>query len=57
MVEIASRTPVMVVRVLDRNGKPIGQVVQPKASPVVGVGARTVLLVRGEQLKGKLLQN
>jgi hypothetical protein len=24
---------------------------------VVGVGARTVLLVRGEQLKGKLLQN
>jgi hypothetical protein len=57
MVEIASRTPVMVVRVLDRNGKPIGQVVQPKASPVVGVGARTVLLVRGEQLKGKLRQN
>jgi hypothetical protein len=57
MVETASRTPVMVVRVLDRNGKPIGQVVQPKASPVVGVGARTVLLVRGEQLKGKLLQN
>lgn len=57
MVEIASRTPVMIVRVLDRNGKPIGQVVQPKASPVVGLGARTVLLVRGEQLKGKLLQN
>jgi len=57
MVEIASRTPVMIVRVLDRNGEPIGQVVQPKASPVIGVGARTVLLVRGEQMRGKLLQN
>jgi len=57
MVELASRAPVMVFRVLDRNGEPIGQVVQPKASPVVGVGARTVLLVRGEQLVGSLLRN
>jgi hypothetical protein len=57
MVEIASRTPVMIVRVLDRNGQPIGQIVQPKASPVVGVGARTVFLVRGEQMRGKVLQN
>jgi hypothetical protein len=57
MVEIASRTPVMVFKVLDRNGEPIGQVVQPKASPIVGVGARTVLLVRGEQLGERFLRN
>ena len=57
MVELASRAPVMVFRVLDRNGQPIGQVIQPKASPVVGVGARTVLLVRGEQLRGNPLRN
>jgi hypothetical protein len=57
MVEIASRKPMMVFRVLDRDGQPIGQVVQPKASPVVGVGARTVLLVRGEQLGEPVLRN
>ena len=57
MVEIASRKPVMIVKVLDRNGQPIGQVVQPKTSRGVGVGARTVLLVRGELMSGKLLQN
>jgi hypothetical protein len=57
MVEIASRKPLLVFRVLDRDGQPIGQVVQPKASPVVGVGARTVLLVRGEQLREPALRN
>ena len=46
MVEVASSTPVRVFRVLDREGQPIGQIVQPKAGPVVGRGARTVLLVR-----------
>ena len=56
MVEIANRKPVMIFRVLDRNGKPIGQVIQPKTSPVVGVGARTVLLVRGEGEARRLLQ-
>jgi hypothetical protein len=54
MVEIARRAPVMVFRVFDRNGQTIGQVVQPKTSPTVGVDARTVLLVRGEQLGEKL---
>jgi hypothetical protein len=49
MVEIASRKPLMVFRVLDREGRPIGQVVQPKIAPVVGRGARTVLLARGER--------
>jgi hypothetical protein len=57
MVEIASRNPVMVFRVLDREGQPIGQVVQPKASPVVGLGAQTVLLVRGEQAREPVLRN
>lgn len=55
MVEIASRQPVMVFRVLDRDGRPIGEVVQPKAAPVVGLGARTVLLVRSERVSGKFL--
>ena len=56
MVEMANRQPVMIFRVLDRNGKPIGQVIQPRTSPVVGVGARTVLLVRGEGEARRLLQ-
>ena len=46
MVEVASSTPVRVFRVLDREGQPIGQIGQPKAGPVVGRGARTVLVVR-----------
>jgi len=56
MMEIANRKPVMVFRVLDRDGVPIGQVIQPKTSPILGVGARTVLLVRGEGRAEKLLQ-
>jgi hypothetical protein len=48
MVQILSRKPVTVFRVFDRDGRAIGQVVQPRSAPVVGVGARTVLLVRGE---------
>jgi hypothetical protein len=50
MVEIARRKPLMVFRVLDRDGLPIGKVIQPKAPPVMGRGAGTVLLVRGEQV-------
>jgi hypothetical protein len=46
MVEMASSTPVRVFRVLDREGQPIGQIIRPKVGPVVGRGARTVLLVR-----------
>ena len=47
MVEAVNSKPVIVFRVLDRDGQPIGRVVQPKTAPVVGRGARTVLLVRG----------
>ncbi|HYF39561.1 MAG TPA: hypothetical protein VD930_07745 [Gemmatimonadales bacterium] len=47
---MTSRHPVMVFRVLDPEGQAIGEVVQPKLEPVVGRGARTVLLVRTERL-------
>jgi hypothetical protein len=49
MVELLRRTPYAVFRVLDREGRPIGEVIQPKSGPVVGRGARTVLLVRLEK--------
>ena len=51
MVEIVRRTPYAVFRVLDRDGRSIGEVIQPKSGPVVGRGERTVLLVRPEQWK------
>ena len=51
MVEMLSWTPVTVFRVLDRDGQPIGEVVQPKVAPVVGRGAGTVLLVRGTEVE------
>jgi hypothetical protein len=49
MVEIMHRKPYAVFRVFDREGRPIGEVVQPKFEPVVGRGARTVLLLRREE--------
>jgi hypothetical protein len=49
MVQILRRGPVSVFRVFDREGRPIGEVVQPRSVPVVGMGARTVLLVRGDE--------
>jgi hypothetical protein len=45
MVEMTSWKPVTIFRVLDRDGLPIGEVVQPKAAPTVGRGAKTVLLM------------
>ena len=49
MVEMTRRKPVTVFRMFDREGQPIGEVVQPIAEPVVGRGAGTVLLIRGER--------
>ena len=49
MVEVLRRKPYAVFRVLDREGRPIGEVIQPKAGPVVGRGEGTVLLVRSVQ--------
>jgi hypothetical protein len=46
MMEIARREPVVVFRVLDRAGRAIGEVVHPKATPIMKRGAETVLLVR-----------
>ena len=40
--------PERVFRIFDREGRPIGEVVQPRFEPLVGRGAGTVLLVRGE---------
>jgi hypothetical protein len=47
MVEIASSEPMVVFRVRDRDGRAIGEVVQPRAAPIMERGAGTVLLVRG----------
>lgn len=47
MVHITKWKPVAVRRVFDREGRPIGEVVQPRVEPLVGRGAGTVLLVRG----------
>jgi hypothetical protein len=49
MVQRVREQPVRVLRVFDRNGQPIGEVVQPRTDTIVGRGARTVLLVRGEK--------
>ncbi len=54
MIETGSR-PLKVIRVCDKEGLPIGPVIQPKAAPEVGRGARTVLLVRSELDGGKQL--
>ncbi len=56
MVEMMSLRPVTVFKVLDRQGQTIGEVVQPKVAPVVGLGARTVLLVRGSEGKDGRLE-
>ena len=49
MVMLMAARPVVVYRVLDGAGRAIGEVVQPKAAPVMGRGAGTVLLIRGEK--------
>jgi hypothetical protein len=49
MVRLLARKPRTVFRVFDREGRPIGEVVLPETAPVVGVGAKTVLLIRGEE--------
>jgi hypothetical protein len=49
MVMLMAARAVVVYRVLDGAGRAIGEVVQPKAAPVMGRGAGTVLLIRGEK--------
>jgi hypothetical protein len=55
MVEVLHPKPYLGFQVSDREGRPIGEVVQPKFEPVVGRGAQTVLLLRpvkGERRDG-----
>ena len=49
MVMLMAAKPVVVYRVLDSAGRAIGEIVQPKSAPVMGRGAGTVLLIRGEE--------
>jgi hypothetical protein len=46
MVQMTRWKPVTVLRVFDREGRPIGEVVHPRLEPLVGRGAGTVLLLR-----------
>lgn len=48
MMPIMRVQPLSVFRVLDREGRPIGRVVEPSSMPVLACGGRTVLLVREE---------
>jgi hypothetical protein len=47
MVKPTGGKPVTVFRVFDREGRAIGEVIEPRFEPLVGRGAETVLLVRG----------
>ena len=49
MVMLVTAKPVVVYRVLDGAGRTIGEVVQPRSAPLMGRGAGTVLLIRGEE--------
>lgn len=46
MVQLRRREPMTVYEVLDRDGRQIGEVLQPSGVPVLGRGADTVLLRR-----------
>jgi hypothetical protein len=54
MVQLTGSNQVKVFRIFDREGKPIGEIVQPRSAPVVGRGARTVLLVRAEPVPRRI---
>jgi hypothetical protein len=49
MVMLKVPAAVVVYRVLDREGSAIGAIIEPRSTPMVGRGARTVLLVRNEE--------
>jgi hypothetical protein len=46
MVQLRRREPTTVYEVLDRDGRQIGEVLQPNGVPRIGRGAGTVLLTR-----------
>ncbi len=47
MVQLRRREPVMEYELRDAGGRAIGHVIQPVGAPRTGLGAETVLLVRG----------
>jgi hypothetical protein len=49
MVDIARSSPIRVFKVMDRDGRAIGQIMHPKVEPMVGRGAGTVLLMRDKR--------
>jgi hypothetical protein len=49
MVMLMKAEPLMIYRVLDGTGRAIGQVVQPRTTPVLAPGAGTVLLRRADR--------
>lgn len=53
MFETSRRDSITVFRVYDREGRAIGQVVQPTSPPVMGIGAKTVLLLRSGKVVGQ----
>jgi len=46
MVQLLRREPVPEYRIFDREGRPIGRVLEPAAPIRMGMGGETVLLVR-----------
>jgi hypothetical protein len=46
MVQLRRREPMTVYEVLDRDGRHIGEVLEPNGIPTIGRGAGTVLLTR-----------
>jgi hypothetical protein len=46
MVQLRRREPMTVYEVLDRDGRQIGEVLQPSGIPTIGCGAGTILLTR-----------
>jgi hypothetical protein len=46
MVQLRRREPTTVYEVIDRDGRQIGEVLQPNGVPRIGRGAGTVLLTR-----------
>ncbi len=46
MVQLLRREPVVIYKLCDGAGRPIGRVVEPRGEPVVNRGGATVLLIR-----------
>jgi hypothetical protein len=46
MLQLLRREPVVVYKLWDGAGQPIGRVVQPRGKPVMDWGGATVLLIR-----------